>query len=71
MSTIKIRIDSSNAQHIWLTLFAGPDRDHLAKTGQVVMKHDEVDAFTTTLFAGAAVTGVDFQIESLDGEPVR
>lgn len=66
--TIKIRVDSKNASHVWVSVFSGKDRDHLAKNGQLVLLHDELDALTVALVAGSRLLDdVDVLIDTLDG----
>ena len=63
---LKLRVDSKNQRHTWVTLFSGLDREHLANCGQIVLLNEDLDAIVTTLFVGAQSSGLDFRIASLD-----
>lgn len=45
------------AGHHRCIVFVGPDREHLASSGELTLRHDEAEAFRLTVRQGAAAPG--------------
>jgi hypothetical protein len=60
--TIKLR-SAPTGSHVTVDLFAGPDADHLALCGRLVMLPEEYVALRAALRAGGRVTPVTVLVE--------
>ena len=45
MTSFGYRVDVEGSAHVWVSVFAGPDAEHRANTGQLTMRHEEFHAF--------------------------
>lgn len=62
MSSILVRVVHRTEAHDTMSIFVGPDPDHRAHCGQLVMRRDEATAFRSALVAGQG-TATDSTVE--------
>ena len=60
----RLRWFNYTAQHISVTFFSGPDKDHMANTGSLTFTHEEAKAFRNTIRSGVHEGGYTGCFES-------